>query len=159
MTSEDDAWPTAEELQAQERELVWPAFGFEDAWRLGCALVEEGRRRELPIAVLVQRGGQRLFAAALPGSVPDNDAWLERKSRVVARFHRSSLAVGRLCAEAGLGLEEMFMVPEREFTAHGGAFPLTVAGTGVVGSVAVSGLPQLEDHALVVDVLRRQLAQ
>ena len=150
-------WPAAAELAAQEEELVWPAFGFEEAWRLGRALVEEGLARRLPIAVLVLRGGQRLFAAALPGSAPDNDAWLERKSRVVARFHRSSLAVGTQCREAGLGLEEMFMVSEKEFTAHGGAFPLTVAGAGVVGSVAVSGLPQLEDHALVVEVVRSVL--
>ena len=156
MTS-STTFPTLAELDAQERELVLPAFGHEEAWRLGSWLVEEGRRRELGIAVLVLRGGQRLFAAALPGTVPDHDGWLERKSRVVARFHRSSLYVGQQLREAGSTLEEMFMLSEREYTVHGGAVPIAVTGAGVVGSVAVTGLPQLEDHALAVEALRHLL--
>ena len=120
--------------------------------------MEEGRRRRVGIAVLVLRGGQRLFAASLPGTVPDHDAWLERKSRTVARFGRSSLRIGQQLREAGSTLEETYYLSEREYTVHGGAFPITVAGTGVVGSVAVTGLPQLEDHALAVEALRRALA-
>ena len=34
-----------------------------------------------------------------------------------------------------------------EYSAHGGAFPVFVEGTGLVGAVVVSGLPQEEDHA------------
>ena len=41
-----------------------------------------------------------------------------------------------------------------EFAAHGGAFPVIVRDVGVVGTVTVSGLPQEEDHRLVVAVLR-----
>src|SRR5579883_2636195 len=44
------------------------------------------------------------------------------------------------------------------FAAHGGAFPVLVAGVGLVGTVAVSGLPQLEDHLLVVEALQAFLA-
>jgi uncharacterized protein (UPF0303 family) len=44
-----------------------------------------------------------------------------------------------------------------DFAAHGGAFPLIVRGVGVVGTIAVSGLPQLEDHDFVVTQLRRYL--
>jgi uncharacterized protein (UPF0303 family) len=147
-------WPTVAELAAEEAELRWAHFDEDDAWRLGVALVERARARRLPVAVDVRRGDHHLFHAALPGSAPDNDAWLLRKSRVVARFHHSSLHVGQLCRDAGRTIEEMFLVPETEYAAHGGAFPLVVAGVGVVGSVGVSGLPQLEDHALVVETLR-----
>ena len=42
--------------------------------------------------------------------------------------------------------------------AAGGAFPIRVRGVGLVGTVTVSGLPQLEDHRLVVTTLERFLA-
>ncbi len=157
MVTERD-WPSTTELAAQERELQWQRFDEDDAWRLGVALVTAARQAALPVAVEILRGQHQLFHAALPGTSPDNDAWLTRKARVVARFHRSSLHVGQLCRDAGRSPEEMFQLPAGEFAAHGGAFPVTVSGVGVIGSVAVSGLPQLEDHALVVRVLRDLLA-
>jgi uncharacterized protein (UPF0303 family) len=147
------------ELAAQERELRWRRFDEDDAWRLGVALAEQARARHAPVAIDISRGDHQLFHAALAGSSPDNDAWLLRKARVVRRFHRSSLHVGQLCRDADRTLEEMFLLPRGEFAAHGGAFPLTVVGVGVVGAVAVSGLPQLQDHALVVEVLRAVLRE
>lgn len=159
MSAEERAWPSVAELAAQERELRWQRFDEDDAWRLGVALVTHARGRQLPVAIDISRGNHQLFHAALPGSSPDNDAWLTRKSRVVVRFHRSSLHVGQICRDAGRTLEDMFHVPETKFAAHGGAFPLTVVGVGVIGSVAVSGLPQMEDHELVVDVLRAVLRE
>nr|WP_275575844.1 MULTISPECIES: heme-binding protein [unclassified Microbacterium] len=45
-----------------------------------------------------------------------------------------------------------------EYAAHGGVFPLTIAGVGVVGTVGVSGLPQADDHAFVVEQLRAWIA-
>jgi uncharacterized protein (UPF0303 family) len=152
-------WPYVTELAAQERELRWASFDEDDAWRLGATLAEHARGLDLPVAVDVRRGDHHLFHAALPGSSPDNDAWLVRKARVVARFHKSSLHVGQLCRDAGRSLEEMFLVPGTDYAAHGGAFPITVTGIGVIGCVAVSGLPQLEDHALVVEVLRAVLSE
>lgn len=153
MNDADRVWPSVAELVAQERELRWERFDEDVAWRLGTAMVTTARRRQLPVAVDISRDDHQLFHAALPGSTPDNDAWLLRKARVVRRFHKSSLHVGQVCRDAGRTLEEMFLVPQREYAAHGGAFPLHVVGAGVVGCVAVSGLPQLEDHALVVEVL------
>ena len=41
----------------------------------------------------------------------------------------------------------------RTCSSHGGSFPLHVAGVGCVGAVTVSGLPQRDDHALVVEAL------
>jgi uncharacterized protein (UPF0303 family) len=43
--------------------------------------------------------------------------------------------------------------------AHGGAFPVIVHRVGMVGTVAVSGLPQADDHALVVEGLTRYLSE
>lgn len=151
--------PTLEELERQERELQFDRFDFDTAWRLGLALVDAGRARELPIAIDIRRAGQQLFHAALPGSAPDNDAWLRRKTRVVERFHKASFHVGERARQEGMTFEEQMRLAPDQYAAHGGAFPITVRGVGVVGTVAVSGLPQLEDHELVVAVLTEVLGE
>ncbi|MYS18839.1 heme-degrading domain-containing protein [Streptomyces sp. SID4948] len=145
------------ELAEQEKSLVLPRFTHDDAWRLGCLLVALAREREAAVTVSIRRGGQRLFHCALEGTTPDNDAWLERKARVVERYAASSLLVGERFRAKGTTFEESSRLDPDRFAAHGGAFPLRVTDVGVVGVVAVSGLPQLEDHALVVTGLSRFL--
>jgi len=149
-----DDWPTVAELAAQEAELQLPGFDEDQAWVLGVALVGEARRRGAGVVIDIERAGWQLFHAALPGSAPDNDEWVRRKGNVVRRFGRSSLHVGQLCRDQGTTLEEKYAVPSADYAAHGGAFPLLVRGVGPVGVVAVSGLPQLEDHDLLLTVLR-----
>ncbi len=154
MADDTPDWPTVAELAAQEAELVLDRFDNDDAWRLGVALVDEARRRGLGVVVDISRNGQQLFHAALPGTSADNDAWVVRKSRVVTRFGHSSLYMGQRCRDDGTTLAEKFDLPVADYAAHGGAFPLVVRDVGPVGVVTVSGLPQLEDHRLVVEVLR-----
>jgi uncharacterized protein (UPF0303 family) len=150
---------TLDQLAAEEEELQLPGFSEDDAWELGCALVAAGRAAGAPVAIDVTRNGHQLFHAALPGSSPDNDRWIERKARVVARFGHSSLYMRLLCEADGTTLEEKFLVDGREYAAHGGAFPVLVRGVGPVGTVVVSGLPQVEDHRMVVAALREHLAR
>ena len=151
--------PTLDELAAEEAELQFPAFTEDDAWTLGSAMVATARAAGAPVAIDITRHGHQLFHAALPGSSPDNDRWIERKARVVDRFGHSSLYMRTLCARDGSTLEEKFLLDGREFAAHGGAFPLLVRGVGPVGTVVVSGLPQVDDHRLVVAALREHLAR
>jgi uncharacterized protein (UPF0303 family) len=108
--------------------------------------------------VSITRGGQRLFHAALEGTSPDNDDWVERKSRVVRRFGHSSLYMGTKARAAASTFEEQTGLDPAGYAAHGGSFPVTVRRVGVVGSVTVSGLPQLDDHSFVVDQLALFLA-
>ena len=145
--------PTVEELEAQERRLVLTRFTHEDAWALGSLLVEMATERGAPVAIDITRGGQQLFHAALPGSTPDNDAWIARKRRVVERYGCSSYLVGSRFRAKGTTFEESSRLDPDTYAAHGGAFPLTVEGAGVIGAVVVSGLPQIEDHAMVVKAL------
>jgi uncharacterized protein (UPF0303 family) len=149
---------TLADLAAEEEELRLAGFTNDDAWALGSALVDTARREGAPVAIGITRNGQRLFHAALPGSSPDNDAWIERKTRVVDRFGHSSLYMGQLARDAGTTVEEMFGLDPRLFAAHGGAFPILVRSVGPVGVVVVSGLPQIEDHRMVVAALRARLA-
>ena len=146
---------TLEELEAQEDELQFLSFTNDTAWELGNALVAAAREGGLAVTIDISRGEQRLFHAGLPGSAADNDAWIERKNRVVRRFGHSSFYMS---VSEGGKFNENYLLDEREFAAHGGAFPVIVRGVGVVGTVTVSGLPQEEDHRLVVSVLRAFLA-
>jgi uncharacterized protein (UPF0303 family) len=145
------------ELEQHEAELVLSRFDHADAWRLGCRLVELATERDLPVAVDIRLGDQQLFHAALPGSVADNDGWIERKIRVVRRYGASSYLVGRRLAAKGQVLDAGLGVDPALFAAHGGAFPVRIRDVGVVGVVTVSGLPQAQDHALVVEALREVL--
>ncbi|WIM92706.1 heme-degrading domain-containing protein [Actinoplanes oblitus] len=149
----DESQQLIAELEEQERRLVFPRFDEADAWALGCLLVNLATERSLPVAVDIRRGQQQLFHAGLPGSTADNDTWIERKVRVVYRFARSSFLVGRELAAKGRRLDEAMGVDPILFAAHGGAFPIRVPGAGVIGVVTVSGLPQAEDHALVVEAV------
>ena len=147
------------ELVAQEQRLQFARFDNEDAWRLGCLLVELARERALAVTIDVRRGEQQLFHCALPGTSADNDAWIERKIRVVRRYGSSSYLVGQKFREEGSSFEEKSRLDPDRYAAHGGAFPVLVAGVGLVGTVTVSGLPQLEDHLLVVEALEAFLAE
>jgi len=149
--------PSLAELAAEEAELQFTSFSNDDAWALGTALVEAGRG--LPVAVDISRNGQQLFHAALPGTSADNDDWIRRKTAVVNRFGHSSLYMRQSFLERGTTFEEATGLDPREYAAHGGAFPILVRNVGPVGVVVVSGLPQLEDHALVVSAIRAHLAR
>jgi len=144
-------------LEEHERRLRLPGFDNDDAWQLGIVLVELAVARRAPVTVDLRRNGQQLFHYALPGTCADNDAWIKRKTAVVDRFGCSSYLVGRRAAAAGSTFEERFRLDPDRFAAHGGAFPVIVKRVGVVGTVAVSGLPQAEDHDLVVAGLEQYL--
>jgi len=145
-------------LEEHERRLRLPGFDNDDAWRLGITLVELAAARRAPVTIDLRRGLQQLFHYALPGTNADNDAWIKRKTAVVDRFAASSFLVGRRSVADGSTFEEQFRLDADSYAAHGGAFPIVVRGVGLVGTVAVSGLPEAEDHALVVEGLERYLA-
>jgi uncharacterized protein (UPF0303 family) len=145
--------PTIAELEDQEQRLRFLRFDNHDAWVLGNELVELARGRGLAVTIDIRRHGQQLFHAALPGTTPENDSWIERKIRVVDRFAASSLLVGSRLAESGQTLDEHLGVDPMLYAAHGGCFPVRIRHVGVVGTVTVSGLPQAEDHALVIEAI------
>ena len=142
-----------EQIALQERELVFPQFNATTAWKLGVSLRNMAAERNLPIVIDIRRFGQPIFYAAMEGTTPDNVEWVRRKSNVVARFHHSSYASGLKEKIKNQTLLESQGLPISNYCTHGGSFPLTVAGAGVVGSITVSGLPQRSDHELVVEAL------
>jgi len=151
------SWPSVAELAAEEDELQFASFTNDDAWELGTALVEGARRQGAPVAIDISRNSHTLFHVALPGATPDNDCWIARKQRVVQRFGHSTLYMRQVFVERGTTFEEALGLDPQRYAAHGGGFPVIVRSVGPVGVMVVSGLPQLEDHRMVVAALRAHL--
>jgi uncharacterized protein (UPF0303 family) len=147
-----------EQLLEEEAALQFDHLSHEDALGLGLRLLERARREGLPVVVDVTLAGRCVLQCALPGSRPDNHDWVRRKRNTVTRFWHSSYYMGRYYASKGTSLEDKPYLDPAEYADHGGGFPLLIRGTGCIGSITVSGLPQEEDHALVVGVLREWLA-
>ena len=145
------------QLLQEEQKLQFAKFNEEDAWKLGSQLVELARNRKLPVTIDITRGTHQLFHAALRGTSPDNDEWVKRKVRLVYRFGHSSFYIGQVLKSKGKTIEQSYMVSESDYAPHGGCFPIIVKNTGIVGTVTVSGLPQEEDHKLVVEAIRKYL--
>ena len=146
-------------LREQEAELQFTEFRNETALEVGLALLEAARTAGKAVTIDIIRAGQQLFHYAMSGTNADNDAWIKRKSNVVLRFGHSSYYMGIYLKNAGQSMEQKYLLPESEYGAHGGSFPLLIRQVGVVGAITVSGLPQAEDHELVVSTLRAFLSQ
>jgi uncharacterized protein (UPF0303 family) len=147
------------QLLQEERELQFANFSEITAWEIGSQLVEQAMKAGLPITIDITRGAHQLFHAGLAGTSVDNDEWVKRKVRLVYRFGHSSFYIGQLLKSKEKRIEEAYLISESEYAPHGGCFPIIVKDTGMVGTITVSGLPQEEDHKLVVQVIRNYLAQ
>jgi uncharacterized protein (UPF0303 family) len=146
-------------IARQEAELHFPHFDYDTAWRLGLSLRELALARKQSIVVDIRRFGQPhqpLFYTAL-GGTPDNARWVQRKINVVARFHRSSYAIGLMLEQTNRTFSDRYNLPDADYAPHGGCFPIHVAGAGIIGSVTISGLPQRDDHNIVVEALCLEL--
>lgn len=146
-------------IALQEERLQFERFDFSTAWAVGTALRTLAESRGQSVAIDIEVNGHPLFFSAMPGTTPDNIDWIRRKKNVVAQFRRSSYAVGLGLRERQTTLMERHGLPVRDYAASGGCFPIILHGTGMVGTIAVSGLPERADHELVVEVVAKQLGQ
>lgn len=142
-----------ERIEGEMHSLQLSSFSQADALALGLLLVDLATRRSLPIAIDIRRNKHVLFHVSLPGATPDNEVWVQKKSRTAERYAEPSLLVGLRARLGGGKMEDNAWFDQTRFASHGGAFPIYVKGTGQVATVTVSGLPQKADHDLVVEAL------
>jgi uncharacterized protein (UPF0303 family) len=145
-------------LIAQDQALIWPQFGQPEALALGLALVTMGQASNMPIVINIRTPAQTLFHAALPGATPLNDLWARRKSNTVLQYHMSSMLLGEKMRASGKTFANDGL-DEADYAAHGGSVPIRLTSGLVVAAVTVSGLPQRDDHALVIRAVEHALAQ
>ena len=144
-------------LDRQEELLQFAAFDASTAWRLGSLLRDKLLERGAGGSVEIELAGHLLFACATPGATPGQANWIRRKRNTVHHFARSTYAIGRKLERDGATLPSRHGLSEADHVAHGGGFPIVLRGTGMVGTVIFSGLPQRDDHNLVVDALAEVL--
>ena len=149
---------TLEELAREQQSLLLDRFDYDFAWRFGVLMRERAAVAVLPIAITVAHGEDVVFSALMPGATSDNFDWAKRKRAVAWRFQRSSLAMRLEAEQKQLDFNQRYRLPEDRFTASGGGVPLILNGGTVIGTAAVSGLPDVEDHRLIVDAIRQMLA-
>lgn len=145
------------DLEAEFARLELDGFDESRALRLGQILVELAQAGKMPVVVNIRTADRVLFHAALPGSAPLNDLWARRKSNVALAFQLPSLLVGQRNRAKDESLDRHGL-PAGDYADSGGAVPIRVRGTGVVAVATVSGLPQVEDHKLVVRAIRTLMA-
>ncbi|WP_455923705.1 heme-degrading domain-containing protein [Pseudomonas putida] len=140
-------------ITLQEQLLQFAAFDKTTAWTLGTCLKQACEAAQVATTIEVRLARDTVFLYAMPGTGPHNADWARRKRNVVELMERSSYGARLAAEEEGVPLEANMGLSPRDYAAHGGSFPLWVKGVGCVGAVTLSGLPQREDHALVVQVL------
>jgi len=144
-------------LTRQEALLRFTDFTPDTAWQLGSRLHDALLATNTGGTAEIELAGQLLFACTTPGAKPNQADWIRRKRNTVHHFARSSYAVGRQLELEHQTLEADHNLPLVDYAAHGGGFPLFLAGPECVGTIIVSGLPQREDHNLVVTAIAEYL--
>ncbi len=142
-----------EMVEKQEKELQFKSFDNEAALEIGLMLVKEAKSKKYPVAINITRSNQQLFHVALPGASINNEHWIRRKVNTVYHFQQSSLLVQYDCESNKSTLAQIHALPDTEFAAAGGCFPVIVKGVGMVGTITVSGLSSEQDHDLIVNCL------
>jgi uncharacterized protein (UPF0303 family) len=140
-------------IAEQEELLQFKRLDAETIWAIGCRLRADALVRQAAMTFELQIAGRQVFVAAMDGAPAGQADWIRRKRNVVMRFGRSSYALGLDLARDGRTLEERHGLTLADYAMHGGGFPLTLRGTGCIGSVVASGLHQRVDHAMVVAAL------
>jgi uncharacterized protein (UPF0303 family) len=146
-------------LLEEEQKLICGSLNIEDCLEIGELAKTFGRQRVLPIAVEVRLGDWIIYHASLPGSNSENQWWIDRKARVVLLKHHSSLYERVSAEERGVDWHKENNLLDETHAIHGGGLPLITKNEGFVGVLLISGLPQVEDHLLGVEVLTEFLAR
>ncbi|MGI4755712.1 MAG: heme-degrading domain-containing protein [Janthinobacterium lividum] len=146
-------------IRRQEDELQLPRFSKQVVWEIGLLARNLAGERGHAIGIEIVATGVPVFTTAFDGTSVGTMRWLRRKAATVAHFDRSSYGIWLQLQSKGQTLAVRHALPDAEFAADGGGFPLRVVSAGLVGSLTISGLDQRSDHEFAVEVLCRYLGQ
>jgi uncharacterized protein (UPF0303 family) len=117
-------------------------------------LVRKARLEKKAVAIDISIGKHQVFHCALEGTDHENDRWIKRKSRLASKFRKSSYYIGTLLKLQNKTIEEEYGLSADRYAPFGGSYPIITMKEGFVGTITVSGLPDHEDHEMVVAAIR-----
>ena len=150
---------TSSQLINEEQILTLPSLDLAGALEIGEIAKSIAVLRKLPLAIQVRLGDWIIYHASLPGSTSENHWWIDRKARVVLLKHHSTMYERVSAEERGVDWHKENNLLDETHAIHGGGLPLITKNEGFVGVLLISGLPQVEDHLLGVEVLTEFLAR
>ena len=150
---------TSNQLINEEQVLTLPSLDLTGALEIGEITKSLAVLKNLPIAIEVRLGDWIVYHVSLPGSTPENDWWISRKARTVVLKHHSTMYERVSAEERGVDWHKENNLSDETHAIHGGGLPLITKKDGFVGVLLISGLPQVEDHLLGVEVLTEFLAR
>ena len=150
---------TSSQLISEEQILTLPSLDLAGTLEIGEIAKSLAVLRKLPLAIQVRLGDWIIYHASLPGSKPENDWWMSRKARTVMLKHHSTMYERVNAEERGVDWHKENNLLDETHAIHGGGLPLITKNDGFAGVLLISGLPQVEDHLLGVEVLTEFLAR
>ena len=150
---------TSTQLINEEQILTLPSLDLAGALEIGEIAKSLGLVGNLPIATEVRLSDWIVYHVSLPGSTPENDWWISRKARTVMLKYHSTMFERVSAEERGVDWHKENNLLDETHAIHGGGLPLITKNEGFVGVLLISGLPQVEDHLLGVEVLTEFLAR
>jgi uncharacterized protein (UPF0303 family) len=150
---------TSSQLLVEEQILTLPSLGATEGLEIGEIAKSLGLLRNLPIAIELRFGDWIIYHISLPGSTPENNWWVSRKARTVMLKHHSTMYERVSAEERGVDWHKENNLSDETHAIHGGGLPLITKNEGFVGVLLISGLPQVTDHLLGVEVLTEFLAR
>ncbi|WP_339112404.1 heme-binding protein [Thioclava sp. GXIMD2076] len=148
---------TLASLAQEQSELGLSVFNYDFIWDLGQRLQARAKAEKAPVAITISHGTDLVFCTVLEGATVLNLDWAARKRAVAHQFHRSSLSLRIEAEEEGHDFNKRYLLPDSHYFATGGGVPLMGKNGTYLGAVAVSGLPDVEDHRMIVETLRDML--
>ncbi len=150
---------TIAEIEKQEKELQFTSFDNNIAHEIGFMLFNKAKENNYPVSINITVNGHNVFFVALNGATSNNENWIRRKMNTANHFQNSSMALQLKNEQREKSILETYGLPECDYVAAGGAFPIKLKTNMMIGTITVSGLASEEDHMLIVNCLREYFAR
>ena len=145
-----------QQIAQDEQDVVMTSFNAENAWELGCLMVQRAKEQGVKLTISIDVNGQKLFYYAFDGTHLNNESAVARKSRVAHVFRCCSMRVFLELLASGGSIADRGRDP-KDHLAMGGAVPIRLKDSGMIGTVCVSGLAHPDDHRFVIDAMKAYL--